>query len=234
MLDARADQVVPHLTNEPSWPTLRHTSSAWQRRPVSTHSSNCRLGPISGEAVQLVTDIANQIRDHAGQDDTQPLWAPSSRPNLAIMGEVAVWRAANGIPPATDDQPEPDSCRQLQPSGNTTSTEVSPAAAMTTSVILTSKRPRLLQPHVIAGTNTDSACPNHPRSTRTRHPPPAYRSAPQVECGGTRWWPANAVTSNLGLPQSAAMLASHSLCRRSRWFLQPASTLSTPWPLPVR
>ena len=23
MLDTRADQVVPHLTNEPSWPTLR-------------------------------------------------------------------------------------------------------------------------------------------------------------------------------------------------------------------
>ena len=78
--------------------------------------------------------------------------------------------------PTTHDQPEQDSCRQLRRSGNTTSTEVSPAAATTTTAILTSKSASLLEPHVIAGTKIDSGCPNHPRSTRTRHPAPAYRS----------------------------------------------------------
>jgi hypothetical protein len=41
MLDGRADQVVPDLTGEPSWPTLRHTCSLWRRRPASTGSSTC-------------------------------------------------------------------------------------------------------------------------------------------------------------------------------------------------
>ena len=50
---------------------------------------------------QLVTVLADQVRGHVGQDETQPVWAPaSSRPNLAIIGEVAVWRAANGIHPS--------------------------------------------------------------------------------------------------------------------------------------
>ena len=32
---------------------------------------------------------------------------------------------------------------------------------------------------MIAGTKIDGACTNHPRSTRTRHPAPAYRSGPR-------------------------------------------------------
>ena len=227
MLDGQADQVVPELTNEPSWPTLRahllalaaetgehpllhlHTAAAgrelhtagdmaavldWRLPdPAPTDPGPLPWLPGIPEALhdhpvwgqylakrsQLVTDLANRIRGHAGQDDTQPLWA-----RRAAARTSPSWvKSPCGAPPtastpATDDQPEQDSCRQLRPSGNTTSTEVSPAAATTTSVILTSKRPRLLKPHVIAGTKTDSACPNHPRSTRTRHPAPAYRSAP--------------------------------------------------------
>ena len=58
----------------------------------------------------------------------------------------------------------------------------------TTSVILTSQSPRPLQPHVITATKIDSACPNHPRSTRTRQPAPAHRSARPVEgAGATRY-----------------------------------------------
>jgi hypothetical protein len=63
--------------------------------------------------------------------------------------------------PPTHDQPEQHNCRQRRPSGNTISTEVSPAAA-TTTIILTSQSARLLQPQVIAGTKIDNACPNHP------------------------------------------------------------------------
>ena len=125
---------------------------------------------------QLVIDLANRIRGHAGQDETQPVWAPpGSRPNLVIIGEVAVWRAANGIHPSDPRPTGAAQLRQLPPSGNTTSTAVSPAAATTTSVVLTSQSARLLQPHVIAGTKIDSACPDHPPSTRTRHPAPAHR-----------------------------------------------------------
>jgi hypothetical protein len=61
---------------------------------------------------RLVTDLADRIRGHAGEDDTQPVWAPpGSRPDLAIMGEVAVWRAANGIHP---NDPRPTGAAQLQ------------------------------------------------------------------------------------------------------------------------
>jgi conjugative relaxase-like TrwC/TraI family protein len=61
---------------------------------------------------QLVTDLANRIRGHASQDDTQPVWAPpGSRPNAAIIAEVAVWRAANGIHPRDR---RPTGARQLQ------------------------------------------------------------------------------------------------------------------------
>jgi hypothetical protein len=148
MLDARADQVVPHLTNEPSWPTLRahlltlaaetgehpllqlqtaaagrelHTAGDmaavldWRLPepeptdpgplpwlpgvPEALHDHHV-WGQYLAKRSQLVTDLANRIRGHAGQDDTQPLWAPGCRPNLAIMGEIAVWRAANGIHPS--------------------------------------------------------------------------------------------------------------------------------------
>ena len=40
------------------------------------------------------------------------MWAPpGSHPNLAIIGEVAVWRAANGIHP---NDPRPTGAGQLQ------------------------------------------------------------------------------------------------------------------------
>ena len=224
LLDTRADQVAPHLTNQPSWPTLRahlltlatetgehpllhlHTAAAGRelhtaadlaavldwRLPEPAPTGPGPLPwlpgipqalhdhPVWGQYLakrsQVVTDIANRIRDHAGKDETQPVWAPpGSRPNLAIIGEIAVWRRPTASTPTTDDQPEEDSCKQLQPSGNTTSTEVSPAAATTASVILTSKSPRLL--HVIAGTKIDSARPNHPRCGRVRRPAPACSSA---------------------------------------------------------
>ena len=160
MLDGRADQVVPDLTNEPSWPTLRahlltlaaetgehpllhlHTAAAGRELHTAADMAavlDWRLPepaptdpgplpwlpgipqalhdhPVWGQYLakrsQLVTDLANQIRGHAGQDDTQPVWAPpGSHPNLAIIGEVAVWRAANGIHP---NDPRPTGAAQLQ------------------------------------------------------------------------------------------------------------------------
>jgi AAA domain len=55
---------------------------------------------------QLVANLANQVQDHASQGDTQagrtnpPVWAaPGNHPGTALIGEIAVWRAANGINP---------------------------------------------------------------------------------------------------------------------------------------
>ncbi len=49
---------------------------------------------------QLVADLADQVQDHACQGDGPPVWAaPGSHPSTALIGEIAVWRAANGINP---------------------------------------------------------------------------------------------------------------------------------------
>ena len=60
--------------------------------------------PVWGEYLakrsQLVIGLADQVRDCAGQDSEQPVWAPpGSHPTAALLGDVAVWRAANGIDP---------------------------------------------------------------------------------------------------------------------------------------
>ncbi|MFL6182450.1 MAG: ATP-binding domain-containing protein, partial [Actinomycetes bacterium] len=48
----------------------------------------------------LVADLANQVQHHACQGDAEPAWAPSgSHPSTALIGEIAVWRAANGTNP---------------------------------------------------------------------------------------------------------------------------------------
>jgi hypothetical protein len=49
---------------------------------------------------QLITDLADHIRHHADHDGTQPHWVPQgSSLSAALIGEVAVWRAANGVDP---------------------------------------------------------------------------------------------------------------------------------------
>jgi conjugative relaxase-like TrwC/TraI family protein len=153
MLDGQAAQVVPDLTTEPSWPTLRahlltlaaetgehpllhlHTAAAgrelhtagdmaavldWRLpEPAPTDPGPLPWLPGIPQALhdhpawgqhlakrsRLVINLADHVRNQAGQDDTRPGWAPpGSRPNRAIIGEVAVWRGANGIHPS-DRQP---------------------------------------------------------------------------------------------------------------------------------
>ncbi|MGH3341187.1 MAG: hypothetical protein ACRDPL_20445, partial [Propionibacteriaceae bacterium] len=148
MLDGLADQLVPGLTNEPSWPTLRahllglaaetgehpllhlHTAAAGRelhtaadmaavldwRLPEPAHTDPGPLPWLPGipQAVhdhsawgeylakrsRLVINLAGQVRNQAGQDGTQPSWTPAgSQPDVSIIAEVAVWRAANGIDP---------------------------------------------------------------------------------------------------------------------------------------
>jgi conjugative relaxase-like TrwC/TraI family protein len=55
-------------------------------------------GAYLGKRSQLVADLADQVQDHACQGDAKPIWAaPISHLSTALIGEIAVWRAANGI-----------------------------------------------------------------------------------------------------------------------------------------
>jgi conjugative relaxase-like TrwC/TraI family protein len=57
-------------------------------------------GQYLAKRSQLVIGLANQVRDCASHNSEQPLWAPpGSHPTAALLGEVAVWRAAVGIDP---------------------------------------------------------------------------------------------------------------------------------------
>jgi hypothetical protein len=63
-----------------------------------------RADPVWGDYLakrsQLVAELADQVQEHACQHETEPIWAPSaSHPSTALIGEIAVWRAANGINP---------------------------------------------------------------------------------------------------------------------------------------
>jgi hypothetical protein len=69
-------------------------------------------GAYLAKRSQLVADLANQIQDHACQADAQPIWAvPGSQLSAALVGEIAVWRAANGINP---QDPRPTGETQLE------------------------------------------------------------------------------------------------------------------------
>jgi conjugative relaxase-like TrwC/TraI family protein len=53
-----------------------------------------------GRRSQLIADLADHIRHHADDDGTQRHWVPQgSSLSAALIGEVAVWRAANGVDP---------------------------------------------------------------------------------------------------------------------------------------
>jgi hypothetical protein len=69
-------------------------------------------GPYLAKRSQLVADLADQIQDHACQGDGQPVWAaPGNHPSTALVREIAVWRAANGINP---QDPRPTGGTQLE------------------------------------------------------------------------------------------------------------------------
>jgi hypothetical protein len=63
-----------------------------------------RAHPVWGDYLakrsQLVADLADQVQAHACQGDAEPIWAAAgTHPSTALIGGIAVWRAANGINP---------------------------------------------------------------------------------------------------------------------------------------
>ncbi len=63
-----------------------------------------QVNPVWGdyltERSQLIADLADYVREQASRSDAPPAWSsPGSHPSASLLGEVAVWRAANGINP---------------------------------------------------------------------------------------------------------------------------------------
>jgi hypothetical protein len=90
VLDWRLTALAPNSPGPLPWlpgvPSTLHADPVW--------------GPYLAKRAQLVADLAGQVQDHACQGDAEPIWAPpGSHPSTALVGEVAVWRAANGIDP---------------------------------------------------------------------------------------------------------------------------------------
>ena len=87
---------LPWLPGIP--PTLLHDHPVW--------------GDYLAERSQLVADLAGQVQDQACRGDAEPVWAaPGSHPSTALIGEIAVWRSANGIDP---QDPRPTGGTQLE------------------------------------------------------------------------------------------------------------------------
>src|SRR5829696_8411231 len=79
--------------------------------PPTLHSHPV-WGDYLAKRSQLVADLADQVQNHACQGDAKPIWIPSgSHPSTALVGEIAVWRAANGINP---QDPRPTGGTQLE------------------------------------------------------------------------------------------------------------------------
>jgi hypothetical protein len=118
----------------------------------------------------LVADLANQVQDHTCQRDAQPIWAPpGSHPATALIGEIAVWRAANGIKPKTRDQPGEPNSKRFRPCGNNAST--GPSRVRPTRQQM--RRPTSDgqdAPHLLAATPTRSTLTNSPNGVRAGRP----------------------------------------------------------------
>jgi hypothetical protein len=85
-------------------PWLPHVPHAIQDHPA--------WGNYLAKRAQHVADLAGQIRDLATRADDQPVWfPPGSHPSTALIGDIAVWRAANGIDP---QDPQPTGGTQLE------------------------------------------------------------------------------------------------------------------------
>src|SRR4029453_15178408 len=81
----------------------------WLPGIPETLRSHPGWGPYLTKRSQLVAD---QIQDHAYQIGGPPVWAaPGSHPSTALVGDIAVWRAANGINP---QDPRPTGGTQLE------------------------------------------------------------------------------------------------------------------------
>jgi AAA domain len=206
-LDDHADKIVPNLTSEPSWPTLRahllalaadtgehpllHLQTAAAGRELQTAGDmvavlDWRLPepastdpgplpwlpgvpealhdhPVWGEYLakrsQLVIGLADQVRDCASQNSDRPVWSPpGSHPTAALIGEVAVWRAAVGVDP---QDRRPTGAGQLQTAAALWQQNLDREVALSSNRIGADVRKR----------QVDGPAQDHQRKDRHRMPP---------------------------------------------------------------
>jgi hypothetical protein len=66
-------------------------------QPINDHPD---WGQYLAQRSDLIANLAQHIQHLAGHDGIQPVWAPpGTHLDVGLIGEVAVWRAANGIDP---------------------------------------------------------------------------------------------------------------------------------------
>jgi len=66
--------------------------------PATLHADSVWGGYLARRS-ELVADLADQVQDHACQGGGPPAWAGAGGRHNALIREIAVWRAANGINP---------------------------------------------------------------------------------------------------------------------------------------
>jgi conjugative relaxase-like TrwC/TraI family protein len=100
------DWRVPDLASQRSGPLpwIPGVAANLQNHPV--------WGSYLADRSQLVAKLADLIKEQAALADTDPNWAPlDSHLSDKLHGEVAVWRAANGVDPS---DPRPTGPRRLE------------------------------------------------------------------------------------------------------------------------
>ena len=134
---------------------------------------------------QLIADLAGQVQHHACQGDAEPIWAPpGSHPSTALFGEIAVWRAANGINP---QDPRPTGGTQLETHSalwrQRLDRHIARAIGPPGSARFDDDRQHT--PHLDAGTTTASTRTKHPVNVRTGQPDPAANTPQSSDRGPT-------------------------------------------------
>jgi DNA primase catalytic core len=71
-----------------------------------TLRENTHWGPYLTARADLVTTLTDQVRDAVAAHESTPPWCPTgqARPSPGLLGDLAVWRAANTVP-ASDHRP---------------------------------------------------------------------------------------------------------------------------------
>ncbi|HLM21904.1 MAG TPA: transfer protein Tra, partial [Propionibacteriaceae bacterium] len=89
----------------PELPPVDPGPLPWLPGIPETLRSHPGWGPYLTKRSQLIADLADQVQNHACQSGGPPVWAAAgTHPGAALIGEIAVWRAANGID-AQDPRP---------------------------------------------------------------------------------------------------------------------------------
>jgi hypothetical protein len=130
-------------------------------------------GPYLAKRFQLVADLADQVQGQVCQGDRPPVWtAPQSHLSTALINEIAVWRAANGVKP---EDPRPTGGTQLEtlPALWKQRLDRDIAHATDPSADAGPTSHRQHAPRLDAGTTTGSARTKSPNGVPAAHPCPA-------------------------------------------------------------